>query len=222
MMTEFEPEIKKSLAEFLKEKRQNKRLTLDRLSDLTKIQIYHLEALEAGQFDKLPPSIYRAGIFNRLAKFLDIDNNEIIELYNAEARAAIMTFASDKPVAKLKKNPYFILTPKKLAIFSGGLLLVLLIAYLWYQFNFLVGPPNLAINPKEDMIVKQESFTVDGKTDSGVGLTINGENVFISPNGDFSKNIQLAAGLNIIEIKAVNNFGKTAKVVRQIFREKTE
>ena len=50
-------ENKKNLAEFLKEKRQGKNLSLDKLSDLTKIQVYHLEALEAGQFEKLPPLV---------------------------------------------------------------------------------------------------------------------------------------------------------------------
>lgn len=218
----MESENKKSLAEFLKEKRRNKNLSLGKLSDLTKIQLYHLEALEAGQFEKLPPSIYRAGIFMRLAKFLDIDDNEIIEMYNDEVTPVIEARFSGKSPAKPKRNSYFVLTPQKLAVFFGSLLLIFLFTYLWYQFNFLVGPPNLAVNPKEDMIVKQESFTVEGKTDSGVGLTINGENVFVSPNGDFSKNILLAAGLNVVEIKAVNNFGKSAKIVRQIFKEKSE
>ncbi len=211
-----------NLAEFLRKKRQDKSLSLNKLSDLTKIQTYHLEALEAGQFEKLPPSIYRAGIFARLAKFLDIDKNEIIEMYNNESQMKIDEASSGEPVARLKKNFDFILTPKKLTIFFGGLLLVLLIAYLWYQFNFLVGPPNLAIDPKEDMIVKQGLVMITGKTDNGVNLAINGESIFVSPNGDFSKNIQLANGVNIIEIKAVNNFGKSTKIVRQIFRDESE
>ena len=60
----------KNLAEFIKEKRQSKNISLERLSELTKIQVYHLESLESGQFDKLPPLVYRAGIFRRLLKIL--------------------------------------------------------------------------------------------------------------------------------------------------------
>ena len=62
-----------NIAEFLKEKRQDKNFSLEKLSELTKIQIYHLEALESGQFEKLPPSVYRDGIFKRLSKFLDVN-----------------------------------------------------------------------------------------------------------------------------------------------------
>jgi len=211
-------ENKKNLAEFLKEKRQGKNLSLGKLSDLTKIQVYHLEALEAGQFEKLPPLIYRAGIFKRLAKFLDVDKNEIIRMYKQEVQADEVSSYSGN-IIKSKQNVNFVLTPRKLAIFLGVLFLILLSGYLFYQFKFLVGPPNLAVDPKEDMVIQQESLTVRGKTDSGVYLTINGENVYIASDGSFSKEVQLTSGINVVEVKAVNNFGKSTKIVRQIFRE---
>lgn len=207
-----------ALGEFLKEKRQDKNLSLDKLSDLTKIQIYHLEALEAGQFEKLPPLVYRSGIFKRLAKFLDVDENEIIQMYEQEVQP-VGTSSYSGNVVKPKQNINFVLTQRKLAIFLGVLFLILLSAYLLYQFKFLVGPPNLAVDPKEDMVVQQESLTVKGKTDSGVDLTINGENVYVASDGGFSKEVQLTSGINVIEVKAVNNFGKSTKIFRQIFRE---
>ncbi|MEK7134983.1 MAG: helix-turn-helix domain-containing protein [Patescibacteria group bacterium] len=211
-------ENKTNLAEFLKEKRQGKNLSLDELSDLTKIQVYHLEALEAGQFGKLPPLVYRVGIFKRLAKFLDVDKSEIIRMYKQEVQA-VETSSYDGNIIKSKQNSYFVLTQKKLAIFLGVLFLILLSAYLSYQFKFLVGPPNLAVDPKEDMVIQQGSLTVRGQTDSGVYLTINGENVYVASDGTFSKEVQLTSGINVIEVKAVNNFGKSTKIVRQIFRE---
>jgi len=207
-----------ALSEFLKEKRQGKNLSLDKLSDLTKIQVYHLEALEAGQFEKLPPLVYRAGIFKRLAKFLDVDKNEIIRMYKQEVQAVEISSYNGN-IIKPKQNSYFVLTQRKLAIFLGILFLILLSAYLFYQFKFLVGPPNLAVDPKEDMVTQQESLMVRGKTDSGVDLTVNGENVYVASDGGFSREVQLTSGINVIEVEAVNNFGKSAKIVRQIFRE---
>jgi len=223
------PVQKMGLSEFLKEKRQEKNLTLERLSDLTKIQIYHLEALESGQFEKLPPAVYCIGIFKRLSKFLDADENEIMEAYRNKIESSTLTVPSDlaylnfpfqtgnAPIAK--KQSYFILTPSKLMMFFGGLLLMLLSGYLWYQFNFLIGPPNLAIKPNEDAVTKEETILVSGRTDSGIDLTINGENTYVDSNGSFEKSIQLAAGVNVIEVKAVNNFGKVSTIIRQIFRE---
>lgn len=212
-------EIKiKGIAEFLKNKRQEKNLSLEKLSELTKIQVYHLEALEAGQFEKLPPSIYRAGIFKRIAKFLDVSDGEILKMYKNENQSVVESSYANEAISP-KENHYFILTPKKLTIFVGSLFLIILFTYLWYQLNFLIGPPNLVIDPKNDLITKEEFISIRGKTDNGIDLTINGENVYVSQDGNFSKEIQLAAGLNIIEVKAVNNFGKITKLVRQVLRE---
>lgn len=209
------PIQKMDLAEFLKLKRQEKNLTLERLSDLTKIQLYHLEAMEEGQFEKLPPSIYRDGILKRLSKFLGVDENKIMEAYRNK-----FEFSKNAlPAPAYQKEFYFILTQGKLMVFAGGLLLIIFSGYLWYQFNFLVGPPNLAVMPREDIATKDEIILINGKTDNGIDLTINGENIYVDSSGSFEKGVKLAAGLNIIEIKAVNNFGKTTKIIRQILRE---
>jgi len=210
-------ENKKSFAEFLKEKRQGKNLSLDELSDLTKIQVYHLEALETGQFEKLPPLVYRMGIFERLAKFLDVDKNEIIQMYQQEVQP-VETSSYNGNIIKTKQNSYFVLTQRKLAISLSALFLVLLSVYLYYQFKFLVGPPNLAVDPKGDVVTQQESLMVKGKTDDGVYVTINGEDVYVASDGNFSREVQLINGINVIEVKAVNNFGKNTKIIRQIFR----
>ncbi len=208
-----------ALSGFLKEKRQSKNLSLEKLSDITKIQIFSLEALENGQFEKLPPSVYRMGIFKRLAKFLDIDEKEITEMYDNEMQVVEASADYNNIVKPKKENFRFVLTPRKLMVTFSAVLLVSLFAYLWYQFDFLVGPPNLAINLKEDLITKEEIITLKGKTDSRVDLTINGENIYVSPDGDFSKNVLLASGINIIEVKVINNFGKTTKIIRQIFKQ---
>lgn len=213
---EVKPKI--GLADFLKERRQSKGLNLDRLSELTKIQVYHLKSMEDGIFENLPPAVYREGIFKRLAKFLDVNDKEIMEMYKNE------TGETNNPdylnnVIEPKKYFSFVLTPKKMTLFFGGLLLIGLVVYLWYQLNFLIGPPTLVMEPKEDMTTKDEIVSVKGRTDTGSDLMINGENVYVESGGDFEKNVQLAAGLNIIEILVVNRYGKSTKIIRQIFKE---
>ena len=225
-MTKMKSEDKKnspidrqSLAEFLKEKRQSKNLSLEKLSDITKIQLFNLDALENGQFEKLPPLVYREGIFKRLAKFLEIDEKEIMEMYDNETRI-VKSSADYNRVSETNKNNFkFVLTPKKLIIAFSAILFISLVAYLWYQFDFLIGPPNLVINLKEDLITKENQFLLNGKTDNRVDLTINGESIYVSPDGDFSKDVSLTGGINIIEVQVTNSFGKTTKLIRQILKE---
>ena len=218
---------KNNFTEFLKEKRQGKNISLEKLSEITKIQLYHLEALEAGHFEKLPPSVYRAGIFKRMAKFLGVDEVEFMEAYKKEIELfpaaapnpSDINFSFQIGDAPPKKNYYFILTPNKLIFLGGGLLLLFLSMYIWYQFNFLIGPPNLAIDRKEDFVTKEDIFLVNGKTDSGIDLTINGEKMYVASNGSFKKEVRLADGVNIVEVKAINSFGKVTKIIRQVFKE---
>lgn len=218
---------KNNFTEFLKEKRQGKNISLEKLSEITKIQLYHLEALEAGHFEKLPPSVYRAGIFKRLAKFLDVDETEFMEVYKNEIESSSVIPPSSSDInfsfqigdAPPKRNYYFILTPQNLMFLGGGLLLILLSTYIWYQFNFLIGPPNLAIDRVEDFVTKDNVILINGKTDSGIDLTINGEKMYVASNGSFKKEVRLADGVNIVEIKAVNSFGKVTKIIRQVFKE---
>lgn len=218
---------KNNFAEFLKEKRQGKNISLEKLSEITKIQLYQLEALEAGHFEKLPPSVYRAGIFKRMAKFLGVDESEFMEAYKNEIESSPVISPNPSDInssfqindAPSKRSSYFILTPNKLIFSAGGLLLVFLSVYIWYQFNFLVGPPNLAVDQKEDFVTDQEAIFINGKTDSGIDLTINGEKMYVASNGSFKKEVQLADGVNIVEIQAVNSFGKITKIIRQVFKE---
>ncbi len=207
---------------------QSRNISLEKLSEVTKIQLYHLEALATGHFEKLPPSVYREGIFKRLSKFLSVNENEFMEAYNNEIASSIVTpsdpsyvnflFKNENAPIK-KKNSYFILTPSKLVLFGGGILLIFLSVYIWYQFNFLVGPPNLVIDQKEDIVTKEGTILINGKTDNGVDLTINGEKMYVASNGSFKKDVQLADGVNVIEVKVVNNFGKITKIIRQVFKE---
>ena len=227
-MKSMKDKNKNNFTEFLKEKRQSKNISLEKLSEITKIQLYHLEALEAGHFEKLPPSVYRTGIFKRLSKFLGVSENEFMEAYKNEIESSALNSSdpsyinfsfqgSNTPIKN--NNSYFILTPNKLIFLGGGLLLVFLSIYIWYQFNFLVGPPNVVIDREEDFITKEDAILINGKTDNGIDLTINGEKMYVASNGSFKKEIQLADGVNNVEIKAVNNFGKTTKIIRQIFKE---
>lgn len=221
---------KNNFTEFFMEKMQSKNISLEKLSEITKIQLYHLEALEAGHFEKLPPSVYRDGIFKRLSKFLGVDETEFMEAYKNEIESSSLTplgpsdinFSFQIGNAPIKKrNSYFILTPSKLMFLGGGLLLIFLTGYIWYQFNFLVGPPNLVIDREEDFITKEDAILINGKTDNGIDLTINGEKMYVASNGSFKKEVRLADGVNIVEIKAVNSFGKVTKIIRQVFKETT-
>lgn len=70
-------------------------------------------------------------------------------------------------------------------------------------------PPDLVI---EDAVGYGSIFIVEGRTDPGVRVEINGEPVQVDAQGSFTKTIQLAGeGLSFIEVRASDAWGKTTE-----------
>jgi transcriptional regulator with XRE-family HTH domain len=63
---------------FLKQNRQQARISLDQLHSDTLVPIYHIVALEEGQIEKLPEDIYLRGFIRRLAKALKLDGEALL------------------------------------------------------------------------------------------------------------------------------------------------
>ena len=83
------------------------------------------------------------------------------------------------------------------------------------------GPPSLSVNSPTDgqKFEKDQNTTrVLGKTDSGVRVTVNGFWAVIGENNNFSYNLLLQNGDNIIKIEALDQAGnKAEKEIKVIY-----
>src|SRR5260370_15633705 len=66
-----------SIGERLRRQRLQNRISLERVSLETKIGVRLLEAIEAGQFEKLPGGVFRRSFVLQYARALDLDPEEI-------------------------------------------------------------------------------------------------------------------------------------------------
>jgi cytoskeleton protein RodZ len=66
-----------SIGEKLRHQRLQNRISLERVSLETKIGVRLLEAIEAGQFEKLPGGVFRRSFVLQYARALDLDPDEI-------------------------------------------------------------------------------------------------------------------------------------------------
>lgn len=84
-----------------------------------------------------------------------------------------------------------------------------------------VAPELNITNPPETLITNEQSLTVSGKTSLGCSVAIKlnsadqGE-ITVDGTGQFSKQISLAPGENVIEITATSLAGKTTTVTRVV------
>ena len=72
----------------LRQARESRGLSLQQVSDRTKIQRSHLENVEEERFERLPPPVYLRGIVLSIATALRLDDPTVVRSYMARATGA--------------------------------------------------------------------------------------------------------------------------------------
>ena len=75
-----------SLGQMLQEGRQQQGLSLEQVEERTKIRKKHLEALESGDYDRLPEKVYTRGFVRNYAQLLELDLDEVLKAYEEEEK----------------------------------------------------------------------------------------------------------------------------------------
>jgi cytoskeletal protein RodZ len=61
--------------------RRNRGITLQQISEATKISVRALEAIEVGEFRRLPGGIYTTSYIRQYARAIDYPEDDILEVY---------------------------------------------------------------------------------------------------------------------------------------------
>lgn len=197
------------LSEVLKGERENQGLNLEEISKKLKIKTIFLKALENGNYLLLPEKAYIEGFIKNYSIFLKLDPVKNIALFRREC---------DKQQEKdvLPRNLYrkqnIILNNLKFTPPSFGLIFFIIFTFVFIIFSDreMIFNPSLSIfYPKTNQVVENSSLTVSGQTSSdNITIIVNGQQTLVSKNGYFFKVIYLLPGQKILQIKALNKFGK--------------
>ena len=210
-----------SLSERLKDRRQQLCLSLAQATEATNVSIKYLEALESSCHQRLPGEVYARCFLKVYAKFLGLDENEILALYQSEQKIYTKTKKPDdndfkKPVKRISQF-HLMVTPKLIRGIIVGLLALIVLVYLGVKIKAIVTPPVLVINSPADNLVTSRNFIeVGGQAESETILEINGQQVIADDDGNFSETLDLQLGVNVIEIKAEKRHGQQTKIYRQV------
>jgi cytoskeletal protein RodZ len=76
--------------------RRNRGISLEQIAESTKISVRSLEAIERGEFRKLPGGIYNTSYIRQYARAIDYDESAILAVYHREMRIATEPTAQSK------------------------------------------------------------------------------------------------------------------------------
>lgn len=70
----------------LRRERMRRKVSMESISEETKISVRHLEALEAGEYDSLPGGVFRKGIVRSYLAAVGLEETSWIERFEASLR----------------------------------------------------------------------------------------------------------------------------------------
>lgn len=202
-----------TLGERMKKIRNERRLSLLEISKSTKIQTKYLEYLEEGEYLKLPADVYVKGFLRSYAIFMGLNECALIKQYEREKGIhKNIKKISDCETSNAPINfSSLVVTPKMIIITVVAVLLVSSFVYLYAQVNNFVSAPRLVvIKPSDGITTDGNSTHVTGVAEKDAMVFINDQKVLVSENGEFSEDVNLRPGQNIITVKARSKFDKEA------------
>jgi len=199
----------KSVAERLKEKRQDLGLTIERLSAALSIPTKYLLALEAGEYDRLPGEVYAKLWIKKYCQALKLDTTSTLKDFYKESHLQL-NFSDFHHKKFKKKRLLFSLTPETFRNILVGAAILIFLVYLGWEVKNFIEPPYLQIiEPENNSITTESKTTIIGKTEPEVSLWINNQSVLADPEGNFTQEVELTNGLNSFEISAKKKRSQT-------------
>lgn len=200
----------------LQEERKKQGLSLEQVAKGTRIRLGFLEAIEKGDYRRLPSSAYAQGFVKNYVEYLGLPTRELLALFRREFNEQEYLGVLPESFTKPKS-----ITVNRFRLWQTfgvvALVLLVLVMYVFFQYKSAFFAPALSVSvPQEEQVIATQTITVTGSTEQNTTVTVNGLPTFIDSNGNFKKDITVFPGSSTITVKAVNSFGKISTLERHV------
>ena len=137
-------EAPSTVGEALRRERELRNVTLQEISEETKISVRHLEALERNDFDRLPGGIYTKNFLRAYGRYLGLSEDKIVNdyLFQTSPRREAALAEKEGPRRKGLSGPGVLLL-----VAIPVVLLTLAVAFAFTQGWLPIGPRGTAAPP---------------------------------------------------------------------------
>lgn len=200
----------------LKEERKRQGLSLEQVAKATKIRPSFLEAIEKGDYARLPGSSYTPGFVKNYIEFLGLPLRDSMAMFRREFNEKeYLGIVPDSFVAKEEIPLKTVRLNRAIALVVT--IVIVIIFYLFYQYRSAFFAPSLSVAaPTERSVIAAQSVMVSGITDPNTTVTINNLPAFVDNSGHFTKEIPVFPGASTVVVKSVNSFGRMTTLERHI------
>lgn len=112
----------KKIGNEIRERREEKGLSLEEVGEKTKIKISYLEAIEEGSWGKLPGEVYLRGFLRTYSTLLGLDGQRIISEYEKERALEEQKMDEEEDVEETINKSFLVPILILLVIIAAGIL----------------------------------------------------------------------------------------------------
>lgn len=202
----------KSVGSFIKEIRVKKRISKEKLAELTKIKKQFIDLIEKERWELLPEYPIVVGFVKSIAGSLGVKEEYLVALLRRDYPSKTLLINPKPEIAeKFTWNP-------RLTFITGVIIAVfLVIGYLIFQYSIFINPPELLLEtPMEGEVVSQGTLIVKGKTNPEATVYVNNQPTLVEEDGRFTAEIEVTKFTQEIVVKARSRSGKETIVSRKI------
>jgi cytoskeletal protein RodZ len=209
----------RTVGSLLKEKRKERKLTIDQIAESTKIRREYLSALEEAEYSVFPSEVYLKGFLKNYAKYLGVSSEQALALYRRENVVKIKPKTNDLLNKIREKTKKLVITPNRIILVVIVVLILALIIYLSSYVGKILKKPTLKLSTP--IVVDQEgeytlesdknTIEIQGEVDISSKITINGQEIGPSTQTTFNKTFDLTSNSNKFVIKVTSPFGRESQ-----------
>jgi len=190
-------------------------LSISDVSLKIRINPKYIEAIESGEYRKIPGIVYARNFVRLYARFLNVREATALGLFEEEYRIADTSVSASKPTPNPRVHP--LLTPRGIRRSIILLLSAAVLVYLGLEIRNITAAPALTIaSPNDQTTTDQRTIELRGMTEPETTVTANGRTIPVDREGNFRETLDLQDGLNTIVIRSVKKRGGATTVVRNI------
>ncbi len=111
-------------------------------------------------------------------------------------------------------------TRKNIRIIIIVLLVLLVVGYTFYEVSKIISGPNITVySPKNGETVSTSTILISGIAKNINSISLDDRKIFVDEKGDFSEELLLFPGYNVIALKASDAFGsETEKILEVVYK----
>ncbi len=209
-----------SLGAGLRACREERGMTVAELSSATRVQEKFLLAFEADEYRALPETSYQRVFLREIAAVLGIEEGPLLERHGIELSQALGAKTKERPPPRAASRSSFLVAPRIVSATAVLLVSLAAVSGLGFEVWRIVTPPALALTaPADGELSAGPTALVTGTTEREAALRVNGELVYLRPDGTFAEPVNLHRGVNLIKIAAKKPHSDERVLYRRVLWE---